>query len=112
MPKLIRAARRAVLVLALAVATLLGAAAPVAASPAITKKQAIAIVRGILQRNAKACDITQIVSITATAPSLDRWRVTATIKDHGYRDVVVWTVVNKKAVPNDPLAAEISVGCP
>lgn len=103
--------RRFTLVLALA-AAVLGAAAPVAASPAITKKQAIAIVRGILQKNAKSCDITQIVSITATAPSLERWRVTATIKDHGYRDVVVWTVVNKKAVPNDPLAAEISVGCP
>jgi hypothetical protein len=102
--------RRAVPLLLVAVA--LGVPASAWASTAITKKQAIAIVRGILTKHAADCNITDIISITATAPSLDRWRVTAKIKDNGYRDTVVWTVVNRKAVPNGPLAAEIAVGCP
>ena len=89
------------------------AAAPAAsAAPAITKKQAIAIVRGILNKRAAGCQITSIISITATSAGLDRWHVTATIRDHGYRDKVRWTIVNRKAVPNDQLAAEIAAGCP
>jgi hypothetical protein len=102
--------RRAV-VLLVAVAVLGGSAAAWG-STSITKKQAIAIVRGILDRHAAACHITAVRSIVAESKGLDRWRVTAQIRDNGYADSVIWTVVNRHAVPNGPLAAEIGAGCP
>ena len=99
--------RRALLVVALA-----AVAAPAAsAAPATTKKQAIAIVRGILGKQRDGCNITAVYSITATSSAVG-WHVTAKIRDNGHRDTVKWTVVGKRAVPNDPLAAEIAVGCP
>jgi hypothetical protein len=86
------------------------------AAPATTRKQAIAIVRSIINRNAKSCRISKTKSITAVAAG-HNWRVTAkTVMSASGRplnETAAWTVrADGEAVPSNQLTAEISNGCP
>lgn len=86
------------------------------ASPAMTRAQAIAIVRSIINRNARPCRISKTNSITATASGRN-WRVTARIvmsaSGRPLNETAVWTVRSDgEAVPANQLTAEISNGCP
>ena len=86
------------------------------ATPALTRAQVIAIVRSIINRNARPCRISKTNSITA-APSGRNWRVTARIvmsaSGRPLNETAVWTVrPDGEAVPANQLTAEISNGCP
>jgi hypothetical protein len=83
-----------------------------AASAKVPKTTAVAIVRTILKKHEAACRITRLLWITARPASGDRWRVSARIRQAGYLSTVTWTLVSRRAVPNDQLAAEIQHGCP
>jgi hypothetical protein len=97
--------RRAVLLLAVGLLV----AAPTAA--ALTKPQAISLVKAMLTKRAAKCSIERIHSVTATAPSLDKFKVTAKVTQAGYPTTLVYTVLgNKKIVANGPLEAEILAG--
>ena len=102
--------RRGLAVLLLS-ALLVGAgAAPAAAAPGTTRAQAIAIVKKLLRSKATACQLT-IRSVSATRIPIG-WRVTAKVTRFGSRGTSLWNVKSTKAVPADPLAAEIKAGCP
>jgi hypothetical protein len=100
--------------LASALALLTGAVATPApaASAKLPKTTAVAIVRAILKKHEAACRITTILLIRARPVAGDRWRVSARIRQAGYLSTVTWTLVSRRAVPHDQLAAEIQHGCP
>jgi Tol biopolymer transport system component len=77
----------------------------------VTKTQAIASVRAILNRNAKRCRLT-VLSLTARSTS-SGWQVTAVVTIRGGTPgAASWNVVGKKIAAADPLAADIAAGCP
>jgi hypothetical protein len=82
-----------------------------ASAAALTKPQAVALVQALLKKRAAACSIDRIYGVTATAPGVDRFRVTAKVKQAGYNTTLVFTVLgNKKIVAGGPLEAEIAAG--
>ena len=104
-------ARLTLMVAVLGVAVALTAAAPAAAAQSLTKPQAVALVRALLNKRAAKCSIQRVYTITATAPALDRFRVTAKVKQGGYNATLVFTVFgNKRILAGGPLEAEILAG--
>ena len=101
--------RRGLAVLLLS-ALLAGAGAASAASPSTTRAQAISIVKKLLRSKASACHLT-IRSVSATRITIG-WRVAAKVTTFGARGTSLWNVKGTKAVPADPLAADIKAGCP
>ena len=75
---------------------------------ALTKPQAIAVVRAVVRAKAPLCGL-RIVRITATR-SGKGWRVAATTSGRT-SGVSRWSVVRKPA-PSNPLARRIVSGCP
>jgi hypothetical protein len=83
----------------------------VTSAAALTKPQAIAIVRALLEKRAASCDIANIYSLSATAPTLDRVRVTGRIKQGGFNtNVIFWVAGNKKITAGGPLEADLVAG--
>lgn len=85
-------------------------------TPALTRAQAIAIVRSIINRNARPCRISKTKSVTAVAAGRN-WRVTARIvmsaSGTARNETAVWTVTSSgQATPANQLTAELSNGCP
>jgi len=80
-----------------------------AAQAAVTKAQAIAIVKKVLRAHADACEL-EIISVTARKIAAG-WRVYAKVSTFGNVGTSQWTVKGKKAVPGDQLAFEIAHDC-
>lgn len=81
-----------------------------------TRAQAIAVVRSIINQNARSCRISKTNRITAVTAGRN-WRVTARIvmsaSGRPVNETAIWTVrSDREAVPANQLTAEISKGCP
>ena len=85
--------------------------------PDPNRAQAIAIVRSLVNKNARPCRIDRIGSISATRSGVG-WRVTARLvmsaSGRPLNETATWTVKanNGDTVPGSQLAAEIENGCP
>ena len=94
-----------------------GTCTPLTARAETTRARAMATVRAILSRNAAACKINKVRSITAVR-SRGGWRVTArlvmSMSGRPLDETAVWGVraSDGEAVAKDQLTAEISHGCP
>jgi len=100
---------RLVAIALVAVAGLLPASA---ASAAVTRPQALALVTRILDRHEAACDLTWSALSARRAGSA--WRVTVRVRTSQNPGIASWWVQRSsgKVTPAEPLAAEISAGCP
>jgi hypothetical protein len=83
-----------------------------AGTPAkVTKAQALASIRAILNRNAGRCRL-RALSTSARSTS-QGWQVTALVTIRGGTPrAATWNVVGKRVAAADPLAADINAGCP
>jgi hypothetical protein len=77
---------------------------------AISAAQATAQVEAILRKNRAKCEMmwTRIVA----RRSGSRWTVAASVTTFGNAGQATWNIVGARVAPAEPLAADISAGCP
>src|SRR5437868_13373236 len=84
------------------------------AAATVTRTQAIAIVRSIINRNATGCRISKTTSITATQVKTG-WRVMAKVVmsagGTSRNEILVWTVGSGEAVRASQPRSEVENGC-
>jgi hypothetical protein len=81
-----------------------------AASGTTAAAQAVARVEAILRKNKSKCEMTW--TKVAARRSGSRWIVTASVTTFGNPGQAVWNIVGPRIAPAEPLAADISAGCP
>jgi hypothetical protein len=86
------------------------AAPPPPAAGDAEKEQAIAVVRAILNAQEVGCGLT-VRGISAQQTG-NGWRVSADVTTFGNDGTAEWNVIDGRAIPAEPLAAEIEAGCP
>src|SRR5438105_12173180 len=84
------------------------------AAATMTRTQAIAIVRSVINRNTTGCRISKTTSITAIQVKTG-WRVTAKVvmsaSGTSRNETLVWIVASGDPVPASQLASEVENGC-